>query len=243
MIAFPAHETEPAMHPSELPAEMVARIVKRRGKLHLYESLDPARTALVVIDMQGGFMAEGAAGEVPVARQIVPAINRLALATRAAGGAVAWVQMTLGPAAEDYWVGMLDHVNVPARAGPLRQALTAGQPGHEIWPQLEVREGDIRARKNRYSAFLPGACDLAEQLSARGVDTVLISGTLTNVCCESSARDAMMRDFKVIMVSDANAALEDSDHMASLCSLALVVGDVYTADELIALLEPEGGPA
>jgi ureidoacrylate peracid hydrolase len=224
------------MHPSELPAATQARIVQRRGKLHLYEFLDPAATALVVIDLQVGFMAEGAAAEVPVARAIVPNVNALARATRAAGGTVAWVQMTLGPAAEDYWVGLLDHVNIPARAEPLRQALTAGQPGHEIWPGLEVQEGDLRARKNRYSAFLPGASDLAEQLEARGIDTLLIAGTLTNVCCESSARDAMMRDFKVIMVSDANAALEDDDHVASLSSLALVVGDVYTSDELIALL-------
>ena len=83
------------MHPTQLPAHVIDRIVFRRGRLHGFESIEPHKTALVVIDMQNVFCANGAVGEVTTAREIVPNINRLARATRAAGGTVVWVQMTI----------------------------------------------------------------------------------------------------------------------------------------------------
>ena len=75
-----------------------------------------------------------------------------------------------------------------------------------MWPQLDVRPEDETAKKYQYSGFLPGTSDLADRLRARGLDTLLITGTVTNVCCESSARDASMLNFRTIMASDGNAA-------------------------------------
>jgi ureidoacrylate peracid hydrolase len=66
---------------------------------------------------------------------------------------------------------------------------------------------------------------------------VLITGTVTNVCCESSARDAMMLNFKTIMVSDGNAARTDAEHNATLASFYSVFGDVMDTDHLIRCLE------
>jgi ureidoacrylate peracid hydrolase len=66
---------------------------------------------------------------------------------------------------------------------------------------------------------------------------VLITGTVTNVCCESTARDAMMLNFKTIMVTDGNAAVTDEDHNASLCAFYLTFGDIMSTDTLIACLE------
>jgi ureidoacrylate peracid hydrolase len=83
---------------------------------------------------------------------------------------------------------------------------------------------------------LPGASDIEAQLNRRGVDTVVITGTLTNVCCESSARDAMMRNFQVIMVPDGNATYNDTLHNASLTSLSIVFADLMTSDEVIQAL-------
>jgi ureidoacrylate peracid hydrolase len=91
--------------------------------------------------------------------------------------------------------------------------------------------------KNRFSAFLPGSSDIAERLQARGIDTVLITGTVTNVCCESSARDAMMRNFRTIMVTDGNAATTDEEHNASLIAFYLNFGDVMSTDQLVASIE------
>lgn len=227
------------MHPIDLPQDIKDRVISRRGKLHLYEDLDPARTALIVIDMQNTFMEPGAMAEVPLAREIVPNINRLAGACRRAGAAVAWVQVTVSPQqGGDYWPGLLDHVNTGERAALFLEALAEGSHGHAIWPELEVNAGDIIVNKNRYSAFLPGASRLAEMLKEHDIDTVIITGTLTNVCCESSARDAMMTDFKTIMVSDGTACLRDDEHLAALSNVLQVFGDVFTTDELMDILAP-----
>jgi ureidoacrylate peracid hydrolase len=91
--------------------------------------------------------------------------------------------------------------------------------------------------KDRFSAFLPASSDIEQRLRDADIDTVVIVGTLTNVCCESSARDAMMRNFKVIMASDANATLTDEEHTAALATIFQVFGDVMTCDEVITLLE------
>ena len=97
---------------------------------------------------------------------------------------------------------------------------------------------DLRVKKIKYSAFIPGSSDIDAQLQSRGIDTVIITGTATNVCCESTARDAMLLDYRVIMLSDANAASTDEEHAATLNSIMLFFGDVMTADEAIGRLVP-----
>ena len=116
------------------------------------------------------------------------------------------------------------------------QALTAGSEGHQLWAALEVRAEDLIVEKNRFSAFIQGSSDLAEILRQRGIDTILVTGTVTNVCCESTARDAMMLNFKTIMVTDGNAAVTDQDHNASLCAFYLTFGDIMSTEMLIACL-------
>ena len=87
--------------------------------------------------------------------------------------------------------------------------------------------------KNRFSPFVAGASNLDELLRARGVDSLIVTGTATNMCCESAARDAMMLDYKVVMVSDANGARYDEDHIAGLTSFYQSFGDVRTTEEVI----------
>jgi ureidoacrylate peracid hydrolase len=73
-----------------------------------------------------------------------------------------------------------------------------------------------------------------------GIDTLLIAGTKTNICCESTARDAMMLDFKVVMVSDCCAALSDDEHLATLETFIQQFGDVMTGGEVLkALKQPD----
>jgi len=67
---------------------------------------------------------------------------------------------------------------------------------------------------------------------------VLVAGTLTNVCCESTARDAMMLDYRVVMVSDCNATLSDETHANSLNNFVVYFGDVMTTDETLSRLVP-----
>jgi ureidoacrylate peracid hydrolase len=220
------------MHPFRLPQHIVDRVVERRGRLNVIDGLDPKRTALVVIDMQNAFCAPGAAVEVPVAREIVPSINRLAQAARDAGSTVVWIQMTLSERAS--WPVFLDNL-AQDRMEKILDELRPGSEGHKLWPELQTATGDLRIAKNRFSAFLPSASELTGILSTRGIDTAIIVGTLTNVCCESSARDAVMLDFKTILVSDANAARSDEEHMATLVTFIQSFGDVRTTDEVIGL--------
>lgn len=225
------------MHPNELPAEIVERLRSRRGKLHLFDRLDARHTSLAVIDMQHAFVAPGAPSAVSAAREIVPNINRLARALRGAGGAVAWVQATYTREGPGYWPLFFDYMVTPELSGRILDALTDGTEGHRLWHELDVEPGDLRVRKNRYSAFFPGACELPQRLRERGIDTVLIAGTMTNVCCEASARDAMMDGFKTVVVADANAARSDAEHVASLATILQFFGDVRTTDEIVALLQ------
>lgn len=225
------------MHPSTLPADLLARMTARRGRPYAFPRLDPRRTALAVIDMQNVFVAPGAVAEVPTAREIVANINQLARVVRDAGGRVAWVQTHVDPDEPGGgWPVLFGEIFDAALARGYLAGLTPGSEGHRLWSALETDPGDLFVGKTRFSAFLPGACDLPDQLALLGIDTVLIAGTLTNVCCESSARDAMMRGFRVVMVGDANATRNDAEHMASLVAIHQVFGDVRSTAETIALL-------
>ena len=114
--------------------------------------------------------------------------------------------------------------------------MAIGSRGHELHPDLVVKPEDETVLKQRFSAFIQCSSGLPEKLRTQGFDTVLITGTVTNVCCESSARDAMMLNFKTIMVSDANAAMTDAEHNASLASIYSTFGDVMETDFLIECL-------
>jgi nicotinamidase-related amidase len=106
-----------------------------------------------------------------------------------------------------------------------------------VWHELETEPDDLFAEKTAHSAFFPGRCPLPSMLAERGIDTVLITGTVTNVCCESSARDASTLGYRVIMVADANAARRDQDHNAALYTVYRTFGDVRPTSEVLGLIE------
>jgi ureidoacrylate peracid hydrolase len=222
----------PFVHP-RLPADIVEAAALRRGRPHVYDGLVPARTALVVIDLQRAFMDEGAPSEVPQARAIVPTVNRVADALRQAGGTVAWVQASFDRRG---WPLFFDYMATPEHSARILAALQPGAELHALWPGLDVRDDDVRVPKYRLSAFLPGASPLPLILRDRGVDTVLIAGCMTNVCCDSSARDAVMTDFRTVMIEDANATRTDAAHLAALTTFLQAFGDVREADGVIAML-------
>ena len=224
------------MHPFSVPQSVIDRVVARRGRQHANENLDPTKTALIVVDMQNAFMLPAVAHALcPMAEKIVPNINRLAQAVRECGGRVVWIKTTFKDDALKNWSTYFEMVT-PRQGAKRIAALTAGSRGHELWAALDVRPDDLIVEKNRFSAFIQGSSDLAEVLRKRGVDTVLITGTVTNVCCESTARDAMMLNFKTIMVTDGNAAVTDEDHSASLCAFYLTFGDIMSTDMVVACL-------
>ncbi len=225
------------MHPYATPQSVKDRVLRRQGRLITHDTIDAARTALIVIDMQNYFVAQGFASEVPMAREIVPNINRVANALRAAGGTVAWLQTTATGALEE-WGNFHTHMMVPVRRERRLTQLDEGHDGFKLYPKLEPLPEDLRVKKVKFSAFIPGSSDLDARLRSRGIEHLLITGTLTNVCCESTARDAMMLDYRVIMLSDGNAALTDEEHAGSLNNFMIFFGDVMTAEEAMARLVP-----
>ncbi|MGA6965666.1 MAG: isochorismatase family protein [Xanthobacteraceae bacterium] len=89
------------MHKIAIPQAAIDRVLKRRDSLHVFNDIDPARTAHIVVDLQNGFMAEGAPAEIPIARDIVPNVNRISAALRSAGGLVVYIQNTIDVAAKE----------------------------------------------------------------------------------------------------------------------------------------------
>jgi len=227
------------MHPVSIRPEIVARVLARRGRVDWFDRLDPARTALVVIDMQTAFCAPGAPAEVPLARAIVPAINDLARALRKLGCPVIWVlHANTSRGGRSDWSLFFDHVVAEEMRERTMAALAPGQ--QTVWQDLEVSPEDHTVIKNRYSALIPGSSQLERLLRSLGIDTVLIAGTKTKVCCESTARDAMMLDFKTVMLSDCCAALSDDEHRAALETIFQQFGDVSTSAEVLRKLSSSG---
>jgi ureidoacrylate peracid hydrolase len=225
------------MHEGKIPDYVIQRVMNKRGRLHVFESLDPKKTALAVIDMQVSFVAEGQPMETPMAREIVPGINRLAKALREMGGVVCWVQLRSGdPSGASLWPLYHKYFFTEAKAKAHRENLTPGHPGYEIYPELDTQPNDLYAYKTRFSAFVPDCGNTKELLDKEGIENILFAGTVTNFCCETSARDAMMLGYRVVMVPDGNAARHEDDHLAGLTTVIQSFGDVRPIDEVIQML-------
>ena len=212
----------------EMPTYVIGRVMNKRGRLRVFDRFEAFETALVVIDMQKFYVAD-----VQPALDIIPNINRLAAAFRAKGAAVAWVKMTAGRDGKSLWPLYHDYFFTREAGARHLDNLTEGADGHALHPKLDVHETDCFASKSRFSAFLPGYSELPAKLEQRGIRNVVIAGMLTNMCCETSARDAMMTDYKVVMVSDANAARFEEDHNVGFTTVYQSFSDVLTTDQVL----------
>jgi ureidoacrylate peracid hydrolase len=219
--------TAPAVvHPSGvIPQGLVDKVVARRGgRLHMHPTLDGPRTAFVVVDLD-----EDSCRRAAEDASLYGPVNAVASAVRAAGGTVAFVTTPITS------VDALARSLGPELAASYHDATTSGATTR-LAADLDVHPEDLHAHKVRASAFFPGNCDLPDQLRGRGVTHVLIGGLATNICCESSARDACELGYRVTMVSDALLGNEWGLHEASLATFFRIFGDVRPSAEVIALL-------
>ncbi|SEQ20774.1 ureidoacrylate peracid hydrolase [Faunimonas pinastri] len=226
------------MHKIEIPAEIIERSKRIRGSQpHFLDKIDLARTAHVIVDLQNGFMEEGAPVEVPTAREIVGNVNRICEAVREAGGLNVFLRYTYDPGEKLTWTAFYSDYSQPDQFAMMKEAFTEGAHHFELWPELDVQADDLIVNKTRFSGMIPGTCDLHDLLRKRGIDTLIITGTLTNCCCESTARDAMQMNYKIIFVADGNAAITDAEHNATLSNMKAIFADVMTTDEVVAVVE------
>jgi ureidoacrylate peracid hydrolase len=198
----------------------------------------PEKTAMIVVDMQNDFVREGAPIEIPHARAMVPRLNRLLDVCRAREIPVIYIHHVIRGG--DIDAGRLaDHHEVIRNS----KAIITGTQNVEIYEGLKPHPGDLVVAKPRYSAFY--GTDLEAILRSKGIDTLIISGTVTNVCCESTTRDAFSRDYKVIFLSDGNAAGDLPDmgfgpvsaeevQKVVLTVLAMCFAQVSSIDQVIA---------
>lgn len=201
----------------------------------LDERIMPARTALVIIDMQkdlvlDGFLCHQAGRNLSATRSIIPNLVRLLDGARAAGALVVHV---------GFWT-LPDHASDSGPWLAQRRRSTyssdvlciAGTEGAEFIDELAPREDEVRIRKHRYSAFK--GTDLDMVLRARGIETVITTGVSTNVCVESTLRDAFETGYYVAIPADATASWDMDLHAASLQTVTHRFGLVTATDEILA---------
>ena len=208
--------------------------VERGRGLNDFPRLLPGRTALVVIDMQLAFIGEGEVFGNAHARDIIGPVNALARAARGAGCPVIWTRQTVSdepPLAMPTWQYDLSDPHVARAVAALR----AGTGAHDLHPAMEVGADDLVLDKYRYGALMCPARALPAALERLGVEMLVLAGTLTNVCVESTARDANMAGWRVIVASDACATVTDAEHNAALLNLRLNFADVKDVAELTAM--------
>lgn len=142
------------MHKIELSPEMLAHITMRRGgKPHALEQFDPAKTALIVIDMQNVWVKEGMLAYTPYCEGIVPNINRLAHALCAAGGSVWWVRAVYLDDAPRTWSAYMQFRS-PQYVRNMLAALGEGSESAELWHGLDIQPSDQQVTKRRFSAMI-----------------------------------------------------------------------------------------
>ena len=226
------------MHRTRLPRWAVAR-----GRaLNDFPALEPSATALVVIDMQAAFVADGEVFGNPHARDVVGNVNALARAFRAGGAPVIWTRQThthSGPAAPPPW----QYDETDPDVAKAVAALQADAPGHALYREMDVGPADLVVDKHRYGAFSCPLRALPNTLERLGARMLVICGTLTNVCCESTAREAYFAGYKVILVPDACAAVTDTEHNAALLNLRINFADVKRTREVLRMAGPSGRPS
>lgn len=191
-----------------------------------YFRFHPDSAALLVIDMQNSFVAEGAWFEAPKGRDIIPAINALIEEARRTGVPVIWTQSDHSPPGGGLILQRYPVIKETSE-------LWLGDPSFELYPDMvHPLPGEHRIVKHKYDAFHD--TDLDTVLKNLGKDTVILTGVAAEVCCESTARAAFFNEYKVVMVGDATASFEPDDHQATLDRIDVLFGRVMSADEVLA---------
>jgi ureidoacrylate peracid hydrolase len=192
------------------------------------------KCALLVIDMQNDFLKPGGVlyyNDAPM--EAVPNIKRLIDGCRGRSIPVIYTKTLLKDTFD------ISPLEVSCQPVLMRRGLRDGTWGAEIIDGLEPLPDEPIVLKHRYDAFYNTNLDvILRNIRGMGaVDTVLITGTVTNVCCESTARAAFMRDYKVVFVGDGCGAFDEDAHRATLCNIGRFFGRVMDTQSLLKALD------
>ena len=229
-----ANANEEADNAARRAAERLSRVPPLWS---LAEKVAPSHTALVVVDVQNDFCspdgmmsAEGL--DVSSAVATAERLEGFITAARRAGVLVVFVRSVLSSDDNRYLSDVILEQATRRRAGSytLRPVCVEGSFGGDFYRNVRPAPGDPVVTKHRYSAFL--RTDLETILRTAGIRTVVLAGVATNVCVETTARDAFMRDFYVVLCSDGTAAYRDAEHEATLLTIDHFFGQVASIAEI-----------
>lgn len=184
------------------------------------------KTALLVIDMQNDFIEEGSALEVAKAREGLTRLADLIINCRNKGIPVIFTRHIFDPA--------VNPIEAKLFKGLMENSLKQGSHGSKVHDALSLDEKDIIIKKTRYDAFMN--TPLERILKEKGITNLIITGTMTNICCESTARTAMMKDFDVLFCSDLTFTRDDEIHNATLKNIGSHFGKVLSSQEINKML-------
>jgi ureidoacrylate peracid hydrolase len=189
-------------------------------------------TALIVVDMQNIWVHPRGARYLPMSEDIVPKVQDLLRFCRSNQVPVIYLHTTKRKDLAD--VGIFADIKPQTHDADDEWSNFEGSPGAEFYDPVKPTESDILVKKFRYSGFY--GTQLENLLRALGRDTIAITGVATNVCCDSTARDGAMRDFKVLFLSDCNASFTQDEQEATLRNFDKHFGVVMDSKTLMAKL-------
>jgi nicotinamidase-related amidase len=196
---------------------------------------EPGRTALIVVDMQRGFLDPGEAMEVPPARETVGAIQTLLALFRARRMPVVFTEFAYSESAP-LLVGRLHPEHQPAKPGAPRgfglpsSSCLEGTPSADTVPELAPRPGELVIRKRGYDAF--ASTPLDETLRARSVTSLVVAGTMTDICVLATVIGAFHREYRVTLVEDGVSTLWPEIQRATLDIIGRAYGRIATTKEI-----------
>lgn len=217
------HANQPVAHPDGSSSGPSASIDETRW-------LDPVTTAAVVVDVQRLFTDMVAAPVAPPLSVVLPAIGRFVGDSRQAGVTIVLVRTIIPPDAHSQSTLQWPEF--------MRAGMAPGAPGTDFDSCLNVQPSDVEIVKRRYSAFF--GTPLNDILRKRGIDTVIVLGLTTNVCVQSTARDAWQHDYRTITLEDCCAEIGEGSHAMSLAWTSRNFGVVSTASEVCKRLDRAG---
>ncbi|UCG41968.1 MAG: isochorismatase family protein [candidate division WOR-3 bacterium] len=216
-----AHHAEPERYATPGNSDQkVRKWLAQLSQLNRDVVLDRGRAALLVVDMQRFFFEPAGESAVLVGDVVIPNIRRLAAAFRTAGRPVVYTRHAHKDRSD---MGMLGQW--------WDDGIIQGTPESEIVPELAPFQGDVVVGKSRYSAFAGTGLD--QLLRHRGVSDLVVTGVMTNLCCETTAREAFVRDFRVFFAADGTGTATEQMHQASLLNLAYGFARVESVARLL----------
>jgi ureidoacrylate peracid hydrolase len=153
---------------------------------------------------------------------MIPNVNRISAAIRSAGGLNVFLRYTYDEAEQQPWVSWYRTYMAPEVSAAFKDAFSRGAEPWQLWPLLEVEDRDLIIEKTRFSGFIPGTCRLDEVLRARGVETVIITGTSPTFAANQ------------LRAMQCNT---EAEHNATLCNMTMLFADVMTTAEVVAVIE------